>query len=138
MKVILALRGIGNSGKTETITLLRSKMLSSDYERLPEKHEEHGKDFLDIMTKKGEKIGITSSGDNYDLVHDRLVTLTNEKCKIIVCACRTRGGTNEAIEEFDGYTDRYVEKTYEQDAMQHPRANRRDADRMLDEIETLL
>ncbi len=61
-------------------------------------------------------IGITSSGDTFDLVHDNLEALINDGCKLCVCACRTYDrygqGTNAAIDTFlPNYQKQYIDKT---------------------------
>jgi hypothetical protein len=76
-------------------------------------------------------VGVTSSGDTYDLVHDRIQELINENCGIIVCACRTFDrvppGTNAAILEFTNYRNQFVQKTINQDIKTQRATNTRDS-----------
>ena len=115
---IIALQGKGNSGKTTTIKILHDIMLQNNYSQIPNMRQNHGNDFLDIYIHpvSNLKVGITSSGDTYDLVNDRLQDLVNEKCDVCICACRTFDrkppGTVAATKNFTGYKNIYLPKTY--------------------------
>jgi hypothetical protein len=112
MSKIIALKGRAESGKSTTIGMLPAILIANGYTQLPGSRQNYGKDFLDIFTKGGIKLGITSAGDTYDLVYQRLTTLVSAKCDDIVCACRTHGGTHDAIDDFTGYTPEFIQKTY--------------------------
>lgn len=138
MGTIIALRGRGNSGKSQTIRVLHGLLLQNGYQQV---RSSLGTtvDFTAVFKKRGKLIGITSAGDTFDLVHDRVQELVNDGCEICVCACRThdRGGhgTNAAIDTFANYQKRYIEKTI---SGNHGQANRADAQRILEEIENLI
>jgi phage tail sheath gpL-like len=77
-----------------------------------------------------QRVGVTSSGDTYDLVHDRLTDLINAKCDVCVCACRTSGGTHTAIYNFTGYISHFEQKTYAATPTQEPIVNAADANKL--------
>jgi hypothetical protein len=115
---IIALQGKGNSGKTTSIKILDNILLNNNYTPVPNMRQTHGKDFLDIYVHSISKlkVGITSSGDTYDLVKNRLQDLVNAKCDICICACRTFDrnppGTVAATKSFINYTNIYLPKTF--------------------------
>lgn len=134
MKRIIALRGKGNSGKTTTINLLPKILETNGYTRITGIYQNHGADFLDIYQKNNSKVGITSSGDTYALVKDRLDDLVIEKCDICICACRTfdrsEKGTNAATKSYPDYEVTYLDKTYAGRAEEEDRVNRKDANKL--------
>lgn len=127
MSKIIALMGRASSGKTTTIHKLPALLLASGYEQLPGNFKKHGTDFIDIYTKDGLKLGITSSGDTYKIVNERLTILVSAKCDIIICACRTSGGTHAAINNFKNYTSEFIQKTYASLAANEQSVNTTDA-----------
>lgn len=130
MSRIIALKGRGNSGKTTTINLLPNILLANGYSRVAGMYQNHGSDFLDVFENGKQRVGVTSSGDTYDLVHDRLTDLINAKCDVCVCACRTSGGTHTAIYNFTGYSSHFEQKTYAATPAQEPIVNAADANKL--------
>jgi hypothetical protein len=130
MSRIIALKGRGNSGKTTTINMLPNILLANGYSRVAGMFQQHGSDFLDVFENGKQRVGVTSSGDTYDLVHDRLTYLVNAKCDICVCACRISGGTHTAIYNFTGYTSHFEQKTYTATPAQEPIVNMADANKL--------
>lgn len=101
MKKIIALKGKGNVGKSTTIRdELYPLMLENGFEKI-QSIGEPNTDIYAILEKDNIRYGITSSGDTYDHVINNLTDLNNEGCQIMVCACRTRGGTHTALKSFD-------------------------------------
>lgn len=141
MKTIIALRGKGNSGKTTTIRILHDLLLTNGYTQVRSNFRIDSGDFIAIFKKKNKLVGVTSSGDTYDLVHDRLQEMVDEDCKICVCACRTFDrvppGTNAAILEFQNYVNEFIEKTVDESNRQST-TNSRDAKILLDRIDSKL
>jgi hypothetical protein len=136
MNTIIALRGIGNSGKSTTIRLLHGLMLSNGYILIRTDFTEESGDFISIFSKDGKLIGVTSTGDTFDAVSEKLAELVGAGCTVCVCACRSRGATNVAAEGIVGYETQYIEKQYEpsrQDA-----SNNEDARILLEAVETLI
>ena len=135
---IIALQGRGDSGKTTTINLLPSILISNGFRQVPNKYQNHGGDFLDIYDDGNKKVGITSSGDTYDLVNDKLTDLVNEKCDVCICACRTADrkppGTIAATKKFPGYTNEYVAKTYATGSSGQLTTNQKDAQTLFNRI----
>lgn len=140
MKYIIALKGVGNSGKTTTIRILYNMMMGNGFQIVHDDFLER-KDFSAVFQKNGKKIGITSSGDTYDLVHKKLAKLVAEPCSICVCACRTFDrvppGTNAAIAEFTEYSAIIIEKTVDNGPTQND-SNGTDAGILIARINALL
>ena len=138
MKKIIALRGKGGSGKTTTINLLPSILNNHGYSQVENMYQSHGADFLDIFEKNGIKVGITSSGDSFDLVKDRLDDLVKESCDVCICACRTFDrrppGTNAATKRYSDYKTYYLEKEYASDSLARSKANASDAQKLYEMI----
>jgi hypothetical protein len=126
---ILALRGVGNSGKTTTIKLLHGLFLNNSYQVVSITFNPQDGDFRTIFIKNGKLIGITSSGDTFDLVNGNLEALINGGCILCVCACRTYDqygqGTNAAIDTFlPNYQKQYIDKTVAVTSAQEQQSNR--------------
>jgi len=137
-KRIIALKGRGNSGKTSTIKLLPEILKENGFNQVPNKYRKFGSDFRDIFIKDGLLVGITSSGDTYDLVKQRLAELINDNCIICICACRTfdrsEKGTIAATKEFNNYETEYVNKTYENNESKQYEVNKKDAEKLMERI----
>ena len=138
MARILALQGKGNSGKTTTINMLPALLLSAGYRQVPGMHKPYGYDFMDFFEKGGKRVGLTSAGDTYDAVHERLKDLLAASCDVCVCACRTRDngthGTNAAVHSFPGNTNEFMQKSYETIVVRQPIVNDLDAHSMFNLI----
>tara|TARA_B100000508_G_C11465630_1_gene282066 strand:- start:15472 stop:15891 length:420 start_codon:yes stop_codon:yes gene_type:complete len=128
---IIALRGRGCSGKTTTINMLPAILTSNGYTQVPNMYQNYGSDFLDVYEKGNTRVGLTSSGDTFDLVNDRLTELVGHGCQICICACRTYDrvppGTIAATQNFPGYQNECVDKTYANSADNQIIANQKDA-----------
>jgi len=103
MSKIIALRGRGSIGKTTTIrNHLHGLMLQNGFKQVPNCMVGGGtRDIYDVFEKNGIRYGISSSGDTHDHVMNNLTDLISDKCDIMVCACRTRGGTHAALHSFN-------------------------------------
>ena len=138
MSRIIALQGRGNSGKTTTINMLPTILVANGYTQVPGMYQQHGADFLDVYENGIIRLGVTSSGDTYDLVHDRLIDLINAGCTVCVCACRTRDnippGTIAAVNSFPGYIPTFIQKTYAATPAQEPVVNAADANTVFNAI----
>lgn len=141
MRIILALRGPRNSGKTITIGMLYEMLNLNGYNLIGNPYNGVGNDFTVYFEKKGKPIGITSYGDTYKIVHDKLDQLINNNCEICICACRTFDrvppGTNAAILEFIKYTPEFYPKTITKRGNQS-QINQSDAEELFKKIEVLL
>lgn len=137
MKKIIALRGKGNSGKTTTIRLLPRIFHTNEFSTIMSMP--HGIDFSEIFEKGNLRVGITSAGDSFDLVIDRLQELMVYDCQVYICACRSfdRGvhGTNGAINSFSPpFAVDFVEKTVRAIPSEQASANGGDAEKLFAHI----
>lgn len=134
---LIALRGRGNSGKTTTLNQLHALMLVHNY--LPVPGQYSGRvDFSDILAKSGKLIGITSYGDTQLSVRQRLISFNQASCDIMICACRTDGGSLRAITSYDDVEIRFIPKTIVQQVNLRANTNLFDAMRLLTMIEELI
>jgi len=124
---IIALSGRGNSGKSTTIKMLPDTLIANGYSQVPGMLKNYGGDIMDVFIKGKVKVGITSSGDTYDLVNNRLQDLVKIDCDVCICACRTWGGTHYAINSIAGYTAQFQPKTYATTAATELSTNTADA-----------
>ena len=110
MDTLIALSGIANSGKTETIKLVFETLKSFPGVQIIQKDLQN--DIFIILMYKKNKLGITSQGDNRIFLDDKFEIFQNEKCNIVICATRTRGGTCDAVNEMaDKYVIQWVNKS---------------------------
>lgn len=114
MKKVIALKGKSNQGKTSTIV----KVIELLQEKYPsweviDVYEMGGKERCCIfITDKDLKIGITTQGDNEELIKKNVQPLVDDDCKIIICATRTRGATPKFICNLKnlGYEIKFIDK----------------------------
>jgi hypothetical protein len=142
MNRIIALRGKGNSGKTTTIWMLHALFRQHGYIPIPDVFNGH-KDLIDILQKNGRRIGITSAGDSFTIVQDKLQFLISNGCQICICACRgfdrANNGTHAAIASFNPpYTVMYVDKTVQPEVGLQTAVNSRDATHLSGVVESLV
>lgn len=134
MKKIVALRGSANKGKSETLRIVIQK-LKEKYSSVSYKpFEQNDKDEKCVFDNlKGMKIGVETQGDPGCRLPKSLQDFTQMMCDIIICACRTKGSTIEAIELYrNEYEITYIKKTVSK--IDFKRTNECDADRILKEI----
>jgi len=137
MKKIIALRGRRNSGKTRTIRLLPRILTANGFHLIDGSFPTKG-DFTVIFQKGVIKLGVTSSGDTYDLVKNALEYFVKAGCKICICACRTsdrskqgtKRGTNFAVNSFPAYQVQFEPKTIASSEPQEQVVNKADAQRL--------
>ena len=145
MGIIIALKGVTNSGKSMTFRMLHDKFFlhkKSGYTQIPKKYEEHGeKDFLNIFEKNKKKIGITSAGDTSGIVSKGLIKLINyEKCEIIICTCHPWGGgkTVKAIFKYRDHYLRFIQKNKRKNTESIDESNEKYAIELFKEVEELV
>ena len=95
---IIAIYGVGDSGKTTAIKRFFNKYVNEDYgfEDVVDQSKENCKDIL-ITAKYGDiKVGVSSQGDSDYFVNKALDAFA--ECDIVICACRTKGGSEQALE----------------------------------------
>ena len=134
MKKIVALKGSANKGKSETLRIviqkLKEKYSSASYTpcELDDKDEK-----CVFENLKGMKIGIETQGDPGYRLPKSLQDFAQKKCNIIICACRTKGSTVNAIELYkNNYEIAYIKKMVSK--IDFKQANEFDADQIIKEI----
>jgi len=108
---VIALRGIYDTGKSETINMVYQGLLAVGYRQVLGCLQNLGghNDFLDIIENGIKKIGIVSRGDIAGLLAQDLQYLNNANCLKTVCACRSRGQTVRAVTQYPQY--QFIPKT---------------------------
>ena len=115
-KEILALKCPGYTGKTTSIRILFERFLKHnpkpniiianywavdgpkiDQETFKSEEKKRYWDIYVILEIENKKIGIVSQGDPNTSLKDKLEELIKKGCDIIITACRTSGGTVNAI-----------------------------------------
>ena len=106
-KLVFAVRGASNQGKTTTIKYVCNRFLSSGasisdlIENIPQNLStplmEVKGDIRIILKYRGKLIGIESTGDPVERMHESIRIFRKHKCDIILCGCRTRGSTVESV-----------------------------------------
>lgn len=128
---IIALQGRGNSGKTTTIKMLPDILIANGFKQIRNKRKNYGADFLDFYDDGNKKIGITSSGDTFDLVNKRLNDLITENCDVCICDYRTADRkpprTIAATKNFPSYKTEFVAKSYANGTTDQLKANQGDS-----------
>ena len=142
MKKIIALKGKGNSGKTTTIRKLYTKFIENKFEVVETNFNIAGGDFTAVFKINDKPIGMTSSGDTYDLVSGNLQKQVDANCEVCICACRSfdrsKKGTNKAISKFEDYESEFIKKSVETNVDKRDEVNSSDALKILNRINTLI
>jgi hypothetical protein len=90
---VIALTGISNSGKTETLNILYQIILLNGYVQVPGHFRDLGNgDCLDVFEKNGVRVGIVTQGDYVIGAHsviNHLHVLDVAGCVKCICACTT-------------------------------------------------
>lgn len=98
-KAIIAVEGTANIGKSSVIREFRQQLHASKHsiEYLESDFTKKGGDFTEIFTIDGVRMGIVSEGDPGYGLKENLIKMTSLDCKIILCACRTKGETRNNV-----------------------------------------
>jgi hypothetical protein len=131
---VIALRGIHDTGKSETINMIYQNLLRNGYQQVPRCFQNLGghNDFLDIIENGTKKIGIVSMGDIANRLSQYLLDFNNANCQISICACRSRGATVQAVMQYPQH--QFIPKTVLQinsTRQQQLTVNQQDADRII-------
>jgi hypothetical protein len=146
MKRVIALRGIGNTGKSSTLRMLY-ELLVTDYALSSNRINVRVEGLLNqsntsvIVSVNGVRIGIDSLGDRPDILAARLRELEFNACAIIVCASRTAKQFTTVVADLErsGYEIEWIDKYKEGKTKTDWAAiNRRVAEDILSKIEDLL
>lgn len=111
MKEIIALKGRKNCGKTQTVKKVFA-FLKEKYDTDAEKIIDEGNDITVIIRINGIRIGIESQGDPNSRLKNSLLLFDNEKCQIMICACRTSGMTVRWINSYSEYKKIWIKQKY--------------------------
>lgn len=91
---VLALSGDTSVGKTSTLNIVYQLLLNSGYNQVPGHFLDlANRDFLDVLQKGEEIVGIVTQGDYVIGLHSvksHLQKLKNIGCVKTICACTTR------------------------------------------------
>jgi hypothetical protein len=115
MKTVIAVRGVGNTGKSSTIKMVY-KLLVDKYPRREVEFEKITKrEIRAILIVHRLKIGMDSSGDPSHELDVRLNLLVKLDCYVIICAARSSGATVHAVEALgqSGYSIWWQDRTHE-------------------------
>lgn len=99
MPTIYALKGRHDSGKTTTLKLLETTLISK-YLSHKIIYRTGATDIVVIMDINGQRLGISSGGDSESIVLKNLNKLISHNCDYIFCATRSRGKTVAAVKGF--------------------------------------
>ena len=139
-RTVFALFGIGDSGKTTTISLVYNHfrqrgatvIYGGDYARRRQKGATEIKGA--VLEIDGVLVGFASPGDRPDILLPLLEALIERGCIIIVCATHTRGGTVEVVRERgrQGFQVEWIEKACRQ--ADHDDGNRKKANEIIEKV----
>lgn len=105
MKLIIALCGVANTGKTHTLNML-IRLLKPQIES-PGKLCE---DRQTCIVYNGYQIAITTSGDDRIEVERNIQFCKDKGCNILITATRTKGGSIESLDKFSEETSCDIRK----------------------------
>lgn len=146
IKNIIALKGKGSCGKTTSIGYLHEELLSK-YTLIETTFSKVGSDFISVFEINEVMVGISSKGDTYDDVMGDLKKLISKGCEFLICACRTYDrknsqgeirGSNTAIDSLTDFEPIRLDKTKTNIQTNRESCNKKDADRLLQEINNRL
>lgn len=138
MKTIIALRGAGNRGKSTTLGLL-IKMIKAEYPLAVIDETLFKIDATVILTINKIKVGIETQGDPNSRLGASLKRFVESKCKVIICASRSYGGTVTLVQAAasTGYHLKWVDKN-KVEPREHGRANADMAAELFKDFQTAL
>ncbi|WP_122898278.1 hypothetical protein [Acinetobacter sp. B51(2017)] len=106
-KLIISLAGAENTGKTQTLTLLIEMLVKDAFaqpDTLVKCLKMENADMRLIVAIGDIKVAVDTKGDPDTKLFERISEL--DSCDYIICACRTRGETYDAIQDFAQKTKR--------------------------------
>lgn len=95
--MVFVLKGRSNVGKSTVIKKVY-ELLIRKYKGSTEEYLDSGADIKVVLTINKTKVGIESQGDVGEILDKSLKLFLKERCKIVICATRTRGQTVNTIE----------------------------------------
>ena len=113
MSDIIALKGKGNSGKTQTINAVYKNLHRKYPNAIITNLYPNTIDIKIIMDINGTKVGIESQGDPGSRLKQSLSDFSDANCDIIICATRTRGMTVNWVNSYSSkYNITFLQQTY--------------------------
>ena len=112
--IIIAAKAAKDSGKTVAIrrvwTWLKEQKPAVIQEKIHEYHDSKKEDDVTaVLEYQGVRIGISSKGDPGIDQEGILNDFIKDGCRIIICACRTKGQTKDPIDALQNAWDiRYI------------------------------
>ena len=99
-KIVIALYGRSNIGKTATLKKVIDKLGRKYKVNDARETLSTANDKLVIVDIDGVKVGISTGGDEKNMIKGCITKLFNKGCNIIVTATRSRCAPVEVVEEF--------------------------------------
>ena len=113
MSDIIALKGRGNSGKTQTIKAVFKNLNTKYPNAIITNLKPNTIDIKIIMDINGTKVGIESQGDPDSRLKQSLSDFSNANCDIIICATRTSGMTVNWVNSYSSkYNINFLQQSY--------------------------
>ena len=97
---IIAVRGVGNTGKTTSVRLAYQTLKGEGTERRPPRLGSYVEVRGAILVVDGMLVGFASAGDIVTNLEEDLDLLKREGCAVIVCTTRDSGKTPPFVERF--------------------------------------
>ncbi|MBM9914056.1 MULTISPECIES: hypothetical protein [Stenotrophomonas] len=98
---LIALRGTRNSGKSSALLALYRLLVTDPGTKIIAFDSfGFGLDFIAIVQINGCKVGVFNRGDDSGTVDELIKKLVLAKCKVIVCAARSRGGVGDVLASY--------------------------------------
>lgn len=94
---IIALKGRGKCGKSETLGIYLRRILK---ERKGIPYEERRMDAREQIEVNGKVVDICPPGDNEDEVIANIAFVENHPCDVLFTATRTRGGSRNTLKDY--------------------------------------
>ena len=135
MKTILALKGKPDAGRSTTIAMLFDLLKNSGCIMIRDKRKRNSKDFFVVVELGGMRVGLTSYGDVRKITKEKIDLFIQDKCIVIVCACREHGATVDVLHDYPDYRLEFVVKSHSLNNAEHKELNKKDAKKMLERIE---
>lgn len=144
MAKIIALKGDSNRGKSKTLNIVYQYLLLFGYVQVPKNFDVLGNrdqyDFIDIVEKKGIKVGIATMGDYQNglqrkrkgSVETHIDHLVAGGCDVVVCAVNS--GLTRAISHISSYPHVFVDKVFSFSDGEERIRNGEDAERIYKKI----
>ncbi|HEX6648395.1 MAG TPA: hypothetical protein VF075_02610 [Pyrinomonadaceae bacterium] len=135
MKKLIALKGVRDVGKSQTIRTV-DELLRDKYSNATVEHELRTRAELRVVLSiNGVRIGIESTGENISRIQESFDLFVNLGCDVIICATRTSGKTVTAVKALSDYEVVWLEQRAHTDPIERIFSNLEMARRIVEETE---